>query len=100
MEASKRAQRIVRTETSAALNAGHQAQVDTLEANGLPVVKSWTSVGDRDVRDSHAAMDGVQVRGKENFNLGGHLVPYPAHCSLPAQERVRCRCGIYTDTVE
>ncbi len=74
--------------------------MDVLEAAGLPVIKTWTAVGDRDVRDSHAAMDGVQVRGKENFNLGGHLVPYPAHWSLPAQERVRCRCGIYTDTVE
>ena len=80
MEASKRAQRIVRTETSAALNAGHQVEVDVLEAAGLPVIKTWTAVGDRDVRDSHAAMDGVQVRGKENFNLG--RASCPVSCPL------------------
>jgi len=75
MEASKRAQRIVRTETSAALNAGHQVEVDVLEAAGLPVIKTWTAVGDRDVRDSHAAMDGRQIRCRENFNLAGILSP-------------------------
>ncbi|MEE9602873.1 MAG: phage minor head protein [Thermoguttaceae bacterium] len=97
MEANKRAQRIARTETSAALNAGQQVQVDVLEAAGLVIVKTWTSVGDADVRESHAAKNGHQVRGKENFELSGHLIPYPAHWSLPAQERVRCRCDIYTD---
>ena len=100
MEANKRAQRIARTETSAALNAGHQVQVDMLEAEGLPVVKTWTSVGDTGVRDSHAFMDGQQVRGQENFDVNGHLVPYPAHWMLPAQERVRCRCSIYSDVME
>ncbi len=97
---NKRAQRIARTETSAALNAGHQAQVDMLEAEGLPVVKTWTSVGDAGVRDSHAFMDGQQVRGQENFDVNGHLVPYPAHWRLPAQERVRCRCSVYSDVIE
>ena len=99
MEANKRAQRIARTETSAALNAGHQAQVDMLEAEGLAVVKTWTTVG-AGVRDSHVAMEGQKVRGQENFNVNGHLVPYPAHWMLPAQERVRCRCSIYSDVIE
>ena len=64
------------------------------------MIKTWTAVGDHDLRDSHAAMDGQQVRGRENFNLAGHLIPYPAHWSLPPQERVRCRYGIYGDVIE
>ena len=48
--ANKRAQRIARTEVSAALNTGQQIQAEQLAAHGLATRKVWDSVGDADVR--------------------------------------------------
>ena len=84
---------------SAALNAGHQATADMLAQEGLAFVKTWTTVGDDDVRESHAGMEGVGTDARGMFDLNGYLVPYPAHWSLPARERIRCRCSFYTDIV-
>ena len=100
MPANKRAQRIARTETSAALNAGHQQQADAMAAEGLAVSKTWTTVGDGDVRECHAALEGVGTDVRGMFDVEGVLVPYPAHWSLPAKQRIGCRCSFYTDAID
>lgn len=97
---NKRAQRISRTETSAALNAGHQLQTDALADAGIAYVKTWTTVGDRGVRACHVDLEGVGASVKGTWELAGVQVPYPAHWSLPGRERVNCRCSFYTDVIE
>ena len=90
----KRGRKIARTETGGALNAGHVVTQQTLETEGVAIRKQWLTVGDADVRDSHAALDGAEVAPSEDFNVGGSLAPHPSHYSLPAAERISCRCAV------
>lgn len=87
-----RAQMIARTETTLGYNAGHQASYDALAADGDISGKMWLAVVDDDTRPAHLELDGVTVGPQENFEVGGHSAPYPGHPSLPAEQRVRCRC--------
>lgn len=87
-----RAAAIARTETTAAFNSGHQAAYDGLAADGLVTGKTWLAAPDKDTRETHAALDGVTVGPSEDFDVGGSPAPYPGHWSLPAEERVNCRC--------
>jgi len=99
-EARKRALMIARTECAGALNVGHQCEAEDLEENGMVIEKVWTSVGDRSVRPSHSAASGQRVRGARGlFHVGGTSAPYPCHWSLPARQRVRCRCGVVVEEV-
>jgi len=86
-----RALRIARTETTAALNAGHAA---TRQALGLGA--EWLAILDGDTRASHADMNGVKIGPGGLFDLAGFSVPYPGHHSLPAEERINCRCTTIT----
>ncbi|MDX1945231.1 MAG: phage minor head protein [Pirellulaceae bacterium] len=82
---------IARTETTAAYAAGHQASYDALADEGL-TGKVWLAVRDKDTRETHAELDGITVAAGEDFDVGGNDAPWPAHWSLPAEERVNCRC--------
>lgn len=99
-EARKRARKIARTETTGALNAGHQAAGDDLQGQGFVVRKTWSATGDRDVRDTHSDIDGTSVTNSEDFIVGSTPAPYPGHWDLPAKERVNCRCGTVTRVIE
>ncbi len=96
-----RSKRIARTEIGRALNAGHHVQAVELEGQGLQVIKTWVTVGDADVRDSHQDMDVPPLNTVEGadglFNVSGYMVPYPRHFGLPAGESVNCRCSFFTD---
>lgn len=87
-----RAKAIARTETTSAYNSGTQAGYDSLLDEGVAFEKEWLVVSDEDLRRSHSEMGGKKVAGGGNFSLGGVEVPYPGHPSLPARERVNCRC--------
>jgi hypothetical protein len=56
------------------------------------VGKTWLTIGDNGVMPSHVASNGVTVPIKENFTAGNSSAPWPGHWSLPAQERLNCRC--------
>ena len=56
--------------------------------------------GDQDVRASYVDLEGVGASVKGTWELAGVKVPYPAHWSLSAGERVNCRCSFYTDVTE
>lgn len=92
---------IARTESGAALNAGHTAGIARVEAEtGVVTGKEWLSVLGTTTRDTHAAIDGAQVRSADGlFTLGGVDVPYPAHFSLPVGDRVNCQCTVIATTV-
>lgn len=87
-----RARRIARSETTQALNAGHYAQHEELAADGVVDGLQWLGIGDDDERKTHLALNDTIVKNGEMFNVGGYPAPYPAHYSLPAHERVFCRC--------
>ncbi|WP_425397302.1 phage minor head protein [Aeoliella sp.] len=90
--ARRRALRISRTETTNAMNSGHDAVYQQLEQDGSIRGKQWLAIADDDVRQTHIDNDGVVVRAAESFQVGGYSAPWPGHWSLPAQERVHCRC--------
>lgn len=89
----QRATAVARTESSGALNAGHNAGINQLnEELDFELGKEWLSVLGTTTRDTHAAADGQVVKADENFTIGGFETPYPAHYSLPAEERINCQC--------
>jgi SPP1 gp7 family putative phage head morphogenesis protein len=87
-----RADMIARTETTGALNAGHAAAMEHAAAGGGIQGKEWLSIIDDDTRSSHVDANGQVVAVSAMFNVGASSAPYPGHWSLPAGERVRCRC--------
>lgn len=91
-----RANATARTEIGAMANAGHEAAILNLQDElGEPVGKEWLSVLGQTTRDTHANADGqVVVGAKGMFILAGIPIPYPGHMSLPAGERINCRCTI------
>ena len=99
-EARKRARRIARTETTGALNAGHQVAGEELAGHGHTVRKSWSTTRDNARRRTHVAMEGQTVAVGADFDLAGYQTPYPGHHGLPARERINCRCAVFTRVVE
>lgn len=93
-EARKRAMVIARTETTGSLNAGHVAAMEDLAEAQLLKGKQWLAIADDDVRQSHLDNDATTVQVAEAFNVGGFDAPHPGHWSLPARERVNCRCVV------
>lgn len=87
-----RAQAIARTETTMAYNTGHQASYEQLANDGVLELVEWLSLRDERVRDSHAAANGQKVKVGEKFKVGGSECEYPGDPSLPARERINCRC--------
>lgn len=92
-----RAERIARTETTGALNLGHQTGFDNLIADGDISGKTWLAIIDDDTRETHAAADGQTVGVGESFRLGTESAIYPGHPGLSAKERINCRCTIAAD---
>lgn len=80
-----RAERIARTEVTAASNAGaHEAALHA----GIELMKVWDAVIDGNSRDEHAAMHGEVRRLDEPFSNGQM---YPGEGD--ASEVINCRCG-------
>lgn len=97
-DASKtRAKAIARTETTAAMNAGHLAGMQELARSGAITGKTWLAILDKRCRTSHSALNDTTVAVAANFSVGGTPAPYPGHWGLPAEERVNCRCTIISD---
>lgn len=97
-----RGEMIGRTETLGALNAAQDEafRQGLAKTNYGPdqVIKTWQSAGDRRVRDSHRALNGLKVMGLDTpFNSPtGALMQYPHDTSLGAGARdvIGCRCII------
>lgn len=72
----------------ATLAAGKAAR-----AQGTSSTKTWTTVGDDHVRDSHAEMDGQSVDVADDFLVAGAFPAAGPHDErLPIEEVVGCRC--------
>jgi len=60
---------------------------------GTPMMKSWVSMADDKVRESHAEVDtGEFIPIDEPFSVGGEDLMYPADPSGSAEQVCGCRC--------
>lgn len=98
----RRGDRIARTETHNALNAGRfEAMRQAAENAGMDVLQmrvKWMATRDARVRDSHAALGGKLVTYGEPFvsPVTGARMRYPGdrQYGAPASEHVNCRCTL------
>lgn len=83
----KRATTIARTEVHAAMQKG---TFEGYRQVNVPI-KIWVTVGDADVRHTHAAQDGDEVPFNQPFANG---LMFPGDPEGPASEVINCRCSI------
>jgi SPP1 gp7 family putative phage head morphogenesis protein len=91
-----RAVRIARTETTGALNAGHEASRAHLQEMGLVKGKEWLCITDGDTRPEHAQANGQVVEAGGEFLVGGERCRYPGDQRLSPGNRIHCRCTAVT----
>lgn len=82
-----RARIIASTETHGATQKG---TFEGYKQGGAPI-KIWVTVGDNNVRDSHASIDGEEVPISQGFSNG---LQYPGDPRGDADETINCRCTI------
>lgn len=85
-----RAERIARTETCGAYNAG---AIDAGFAEGQSV-KVWMATGDDRTRDDHLAAAGSCVPIADRFTVGGEALMMPGDPQGPAHQIINCRCTV------
>lgn len=87
-----RAINISENESNIMLN---KAQFDEAEADGK-TMKTWLTMMDSRVRESHAAVEGVTVPIDGYFYVNGSLMRYPMDMSMnpDLREVIGCRCSI------
>ena len=85
-----RAERIARTESTAAYNYG---ALNSLALEGF-THKMWNSTYDSRTRPEHAALDGQVVSLNSQFMMDGYGIMFPGDPSAPASLVVNCRCFI------
>lgn len=83
------ARRFALTETGI---ASELAQAEVYRRNGV-TRKRWNILG-INTRDTHAALDGVEVGIDEEFQVGGYPADHPLDPRLPAGELVNCHCWL------
>lgn len=94
----RRSLTITRTEGGNALNSARVQSIDALsrEIPEAQMRSEWLSILGNTTRDTHAELDGVPADADGMWELGGVRVPWPAHYSLPVEERVNCQCTVVT----
>ena len=85
-----RSERIARTETVAAANAGHLA---IYEQSGVVEQKEWVAALDERTREAHAEAHGQVVALQDKFSVGGELLEAPGIGGSPGNV-INCRCTI------
>ena len=71
---------------------GSRGRWGEFTGHGAIIGKKWVAITDNDTRSTHEAVNGVTVQPRDSFLVGESYTPYPGHWSLPAKERVHCRC--------
>lgn len=94
-----RGEQIGQTEAMRALHAGQHAayQQAVLQGtlNGQTISRVWRTAQDKNVRDTHADMEGQTVGLEEPFVTGGgEQLMYPGDPSGSAAETIGCRCDV------
>ena len=85
-----RAERIARTETTGAYNAGaYQAQIEAEVG-----ARMWVATPDGATRETHLDMSGTCVGLDEAFRFPDGELLFPGDPSGPAAETINCRCTV------
>jgi hypothetical protein len=94
-----RSMTIARTEVG---NAANWASQHAATEAGVPMRKTWLSMGDEFVRDDHADADGQTVDDDEAFDVGGEQLQWPGDISLGASAGnvINCRCALTWATAD
>lgn len=92
--AADRAVLTARTETTTALGAGQNVAQRVLHRMGAVRSRRWSTMEDSRVRPSHREADGQTVGVDQPFIIGGYKCQYPGDPSLPAEQRLGCRCYV------
>ena len=94
-----RGETIARTEGNRAMNAGRAEGIEQMiESGKVPasaVTKMWDATPDRFTRDSHAALNGVEIAWGQKFvsPVTGVTLNWPHDENAPAEETINCRCS-------
>lgn len=64
------------------------------DANGNPLMKTWETMDDNRVRDTHSYLNGMTIPVADEFyTYNGNHAPYPHGFDKP-EEDINCRCII------
>jgi len=85
------AERIARTETTAAANYG---AIESGKVSGFMMEKLWISAMDNRTRDDHSSTNRQKRDERLPFNVGGESLMYPGDPNGSAGNVINCRCGI------
>lgn len=85
---------LVRTTTTSAYGAGHQASFEALAEDGERFKKVWNAVSDNDTREAHDDADNQAVEPNEPFVVDGEELMYPGDFGngASAGNLINCRC--------
>lgn len=84
---------IARTEATTASNLGAEQGAKTwLKEVGQKGYKEFIGRDDERERHTHRELNGKIIPIEEKFSFGGSLALLPGDTTLPAKERIQCRC--------
>lgn len=74
--------------------ANYEDLIDAIDAGYT--AKTWVTMADRKVRDTHRELEGVTISIFEPFDVGGYQMMVPKDDSMGAgpEEIVNCRCSV------
>ena len=82
---------LILTESHRVMN---EAALEAAEKSGCEWYKTWVSVGDDRVRDTHVYLDGMKIPGDAMFYVSEDVyAPAPGLFGVP-EEDCNCRCGL------
>ena len=83
--------RVLDTDANRVYQAG---QYDAAKRSGEKLFKTWRTMEDPKVRDTHDYLEGMKVPVEDDFyTYDGDHAPYPGAFEM-ASNNVNCRCGI------
>lgn len=83
---------IVRTESQRVTASAKKEVIDVADKQGVKLTKTWNSVEDERVRDSHVKMDGQTVPYDGMYKLPSGQKVIGPHLTGIAKEDIHCRC--------
>jgi len=87
------AERVVRTEATAAANFAQTQAAQTIFPPEQ-LQKEWIASFDDRTRDTHSEADGQIVRANDTFLVGGQPMMFPGDPAGGAAECINCRCSV------
>ena len=87
-------EKVMETEYHHAANKGIQTVGDTFSSSAQEIEKTWKTMLDEKVRDTHAYLEGITIPlGYEFYTYNGDHAMFPGEFDV-AEEDCNCRCRI------